>query len=140
VSGRPDRLRLGDVVRFDGDSHEIVGFDGAAAILSTTADRTSVVTIAAPLGDASFEVLHCPHRRHRFAPAYFEALPANILERALLLRAHVSEVLDGVSAGSAPGSAPGSVPQRQYEVSCTTLRQREFAKIAEPQLLQRPVG
>ena len=58
VSGRPDRLRLGDVVRFDGDSHEIVGFDGAAAILSTPAGRTSVVTIAAPLGDASFEVLH----------------------------------------------------------------------------------
>jgi hypothetical protein len=54
VSGQPDRLRLGDVVRFDGDSHEIVGFDGAAAILSTPAGRTSVVTIAALWATAEY--------------------------------------------------------------------------------------
>jgi hypothetical protein len=30
MSGRPDRLRLGDVVRFDGEVHEIVGWTAPA--------------------------------------------------------------------------------------------------------------
>jgi hypothetical protein len=35
VSGRPDRLRLGDTVHFDGQLYEIVGLDGAGVLLQT---------------------------------------------------------------------------------------------------------
>ena len=97
MSGRPDRLRLGDVVRFDGDSHEIVGFDGAAAILSTPAGRTSVVTIAAPLGDASFEVLHLWAHRSA-APSKRELWDTTI-----------TEILAGYQADAAGKRPPESL-------------------------------
>ena len=47
MSGRPDRLRLGDTVRFDGQLYDIVGLDGAGVLLQTREGRTSVITIAA---------------------------------------------------------------------------------------------
>jgi hypothetical protein len=76
MSGRPDRLRLGDVVRFQYQLHTIVGFDGTGALLRTDAGATLVVTIAALVGDGSFEVIGAPHRRRPLVPSYFESLPA----------------------------------------------------------------
>ena len=45
----------------------------------------------------------------------------------LALESHVSEVIDGMPARS----EPGAVPRPEYDVTRTTLRQRELAKVAE---------
>jgi hypothetical protein len=54
----------------------------------------------------------------------------------LALESHVSEVIDGMPARS----EPGAVPRPEYDVTRTTLRQRELAKVAELERLQRPIG
>ena len=57
-------------------------------------------------------------------------------EKALWLQDHISEVLDGAPAGSPP-----ETPARPgYDVTCTTLRQRELAKVAELADTDRPIG
>ena len=60
MRGRPDRLRLGDVVRFRYQLHTIVGFDGTGALLRAETGETMVVTIAALVADASIEVIRAP--------------------------------------------------------------------------------
>jgi len=45
-------------------------------------------------------------------------------------------ILDGVRAGSPQGTAP----RREYDVTRTTMRQRELAKMAELQRLGQPIG
>jgi putative transposase len=136
VSGRADRLRLGDVVRFDGQLYDIVGLDGAGVLLQTREGRTSVITIAALVANSSLEVIGAEYPRRPLVPAYFESLPADARERALWLQTHISEVLDGV----ATGSPVGTTPRPEYDVTRTTVRQREVAKVEELARLGRPMA
>ncbi|MBV8294272.1 MAG: hypothetical protein JOY55_21145 [Mycobacterium sp.] len=117
MTAHPDRLRLGDVVRFAAKMYEVVGFDGGAALLRTEQGHTSVVRIAALLGDESFAVLNSGHRRRPLVPSYFDSLPQGVRDRALWLESHVSEVLDGVPIGS----ALGTTPRPGYDVICTNI-------------------
>lgn len=129
------QLHIGDFVRFDGMLHEVVGLDGAVAILLSDAGRRVVMKIGALLGDPTFEIVDSRRRRRPLAPAYFESLPAEVRDRARWLESHVSEVLDGIRAGS-----PDMAPRPEYDVTRTTLRQRELAKVAELAATDRSIG
>jgi putative transposase len=127
TAARAGQLRIGDFVRFDGQLHEIAGIDGAAVILLAHSGRRVVIKSSVLLNDSTFEIVTSHRRRRPLPPAYFGLLPAEFRDKALWLESHVSEVLDGVPAGSEPGTAP----RPAYDVTRTTLRQRELAKRRE---------
>jgi putative transposase len=79
TAARAGQLRIGDFVRFDSQLHEIAGMDGTAVILLADSGRRLVIKSSVLLSDSTF---------------------------ALRLESHVSEVLDGVPAGSQPGTTP----------------------------------
>ncbi|WP_232512623.1 Mu transposase C-terminal domain-containing protein [Rhodococcus pyridinivorans] len=84
--------------------------------------------VAALLGDPTFEIVSSVPRRRPLVPTYFDTLPPRIRERAVWLEAHVTEVLDGIPIAE---GGTGAAPRPEYDVTCTTLRQRELAKIGE---------
>jgi putative transposase len=127
TTARAGQLRIGDFVRFDGQLHEIVGIDGSAVILLADSGRRVVIKSNALLSDSTFDIINSHRRRRPLPPAYFALLPAEFREKALWLESHVSEILDGVAIGSEPGTAP----RPAYDVTHTTLRQRELAKFRE---------
>jgi putative transposase len=124
---RAGQLRIGDFVRFDCQVHEIAGIDGAVVILLADSGRRVSVKSSVLLSDSTFEIVSAHRRRRPLPPAYFALLPPDLREEALWLESHISEVLDGVPAGS----EPGTVPRPVYDVARTTLRQREQAKCRE---------
>lgn len=136
TAARAGQLRIGDFVRFAGELHEVAGLDGATVILVAESGRRMAVTSAVLLGDCTFELVDSRRRRRPLPPAYFEALPPELRQKALWLESHVSEVLDGVPAGSAPDTPP----RPEYDVTRTTLRQRELAKVGELANTDRPIG
>ncbi|WP_397517774.1 Mu transposase C-terminal domain-containing protein [Rhodococcus oxybenzonivorans] len=93
--------------------------------------------VTALLNDPTFESISSAHRRRPLAPLYFDALPPRIRERALWLEAHVTEVLDGIPITE--GGA-GRAPRPEYDITRTTLRQRELAKIGELARSERPMS
>jgi putative transposase len=127
TAARAGQLRIGDFVRFDGELHEIAGMDGAAVIMLADSGRRVVIKSGVLMSDSSFEIVSSHRRRRPLPPAYFALLPAEFRDKARRLELHVSEVLDGVPVGSEPGTAP----RPAYEVTRTTLRQRELAKWRE---------
>lgn len=136
TAARTGRLHVGDFVRFDDAVHEVVGLDGAVTILMSEAGRRVVMKVGALLCDPTFEMIDSGRRRRSLPPAYFESLPTEVRNKAQWLEAHVSEVLDGVPAGSPLGATarPG------FDVTRTTLRQRELAKVRELAESDRPIG
>lgn len=127
TAAQAGQVRIGDFVRFDGQVHEVGGIDGATVILLADSGRRVVVKSSVLLSDATFEIISSHRRRRPLPPAYFMLLPSEFRDRALWLESHVSEVLDGVPAGSDPGTDP----RPAYDVTRTTLRQRELAKCRE---------
>jgi hypothetical protein len=132
---RAGRLHIGDFIRCGGMLHEVVGLDGAVAILRSDAGRRVVMKIGALLTDPTFEIVDSCRRRRPLAPAYFLSLPVEVRDRALWLESHVSEVLDGIRAGS-----PDTAPRPEYDVTRTTLRQRELTKVEELAAMDRSIG
>jgi hypothetical protein len=111
------------------------GVDGATVILLAGSGRRVVVKSGVLLSDATFEIISSHRRRRPLPPAYFPSLPNTFRDRALWLESHVSEVLDGVPAGSDPGMQP----QPAYDVTRTTLRARELAKCRELADADQPI-
>lgn len=128
-ANRGGQVRVGDFVSFDGDVCEVAGFDGSVVLLLNGQGRKTALTLAALLGDPAFEILDAHRRRRPLAPAYFDSLPSEIRAKALRLESHVTEVLDGIPVGS----ESGALPRPQYDVTRTTLRQREASKVRELQ-------
>jgi transposase InsO family protein len=73
-------------------------------------------------------------RRRPLPPAHFDTLSAEAQERALFLEHHITEVLDGIPAGS----PPLTTPRPGYDPASTSLAQRERTKIAELQAAGAP--
>jgi putative transposase len=136
TAARAGQLRIGDFVRFDAELYEVVGLDGSVAILTTSEGRRMAIKLAALLGDSSFEVVDSYRRRRPMPPSYFQLLPSEVRDKALWLETHVTEVLDGVPVGA----EPGAMPRPEYDVTRTTMRQREIAKVAELAQLGRAIG
>jgi putative transposase len=136
VSSAAGRLRLGDFVKVGDGLQEIIGIDGQAVVLLGGDGRRTACKVGALLSDPAVEIVTCGQRRRPVAPDYFDMLPEDIRDKALWLERHVSEVLDGVPAGSEPGVAP----RAGFDVASTTLRQRELAKVEELARLGRPIG
>jgi putative transposase len=136
TAARAGQLQVGDFVRFGGELYEIAGVDGVAVVLVAEPGRRMVVKASVLLADSTFEIVDSRRRRRPLPPAYFDSLSVEHREKALWLQDHISEVLDGVPAGSPP-----ETPARPgYDVTCTTLRQRELAKVAELADTDRPIG
>ena len=131
------QLRLGDRVRVGDMDYELVGIDGYVAMLAAADGRTTAMKVAALLGDPTFEIVSSAHRRRPVVPTYFDALPPRIRERAVWLEAHVTEVLDGIPMTE---DGIGCAPRPEYDVTRTTLRQRELAKIGELAKSDRPMS
>ncbi|USC17976.1 Mu transposase C-terminal domain-containing protein [Rhodococcus sp. 11-3] len=111
--------------------------DGSAALLATADGRITAIKVATLLGDPTFEIVSSAPRRRRLVPTYFDALPPRIRERAVWLEAHVTEVLDGIPLAE---NDTGAAPRPEYDITRTTLRQRERAKIGELARSDRPMS
>ena len=130
VSRQPGILQLGDQLRFQDSQYEISGLDGEIALLTMREGAGALrvaIKLTALLADPSFEPVTTTFGRRRIRPHYFDALPAAVRERACWLEQQVTEVLDGVPVGAPPGTSP----RRGYDVTGTSLREREITKVAE---------
>lgn len=86
------------------------------------------VTLSALFADPTFDGQTGRRARGSLPPtAWFNQLPPDVQERARWWEEHLTEVIDGV-----PCTAPaGALPRSWYDVTTTTLRQREQAKVDE---------
>lgn len=121
----PDRLVVGDRVRFDGQVCTVTGLHGGHVALLDGLGATEHVDVVSLLSSEGFEFLG----RGAGPPPEQSAppLPEAALERARWWRRHVTEVLNGV-----PHDAPaGTEPLPAYDPSHCTLAEREEAKARE---------
>ncbi|MEU3338488.1 AAA family ATPase [Streptomyces sp. NPDC006668] len=121
----PDRLVVGDRVRFDGQVCTVTGVHGGHVALLDGLGATEHVDVVSLLSSEGFEFLG----RGAGPPPEQSAppLPEAALERARWWRRHVTEVLNGV-----PHDAPaGTEPLPAYDPSHRTLTEREEAKARE---------
>jgi len=115
-TGAPS-LRIGDFCRFDGQLSELIALDGFVAKLRRSNGGLTAVKLTELFADTTFEVITPGVRRRPLPPAHFDALSAEAQERALFLEHHVTEVLDGIPAGS----PPLTTPRPGYDPASTSL-------------------
>ncbi|MFF6996055.1 AAA family ATPase [Streptomyces sp. NPDC008313] len=120
----PDRLSLGDQVRFDGQVCTVTGVCGGRVALLDNLGATEHVDVISLLASEDFAFLGrgAGHPEQSAPP-----LPEAALERAKWWRRHVTEVLTGVPHDAPPGTEP--LPA--YDPSRHTLAEREEAKARE---------
>jgi putative transposase len=125
---RAGTVRVGDRVRFDGQVWDVGGLDAGTVYLSAQGRRPLAVTLSTLFADPTFDGQSGRRARGALPPtALFNELPAEVQERARWWEEHLTEVIDGV-----PCSAPaGTLPRPEFDVTTTTLRQREQAKVNE---------
>lgn len=123
---RPVRLRVGDQVSWAASVFTVSALTGAAVALTDVAGEVMTVPVPQLLSDPSL-VLTTPARPP--APlanrGVLEGLPADVVDRALWWEGHLLEVLTGATPGSS------SPPRPEFDPLCTSLRQRELAKLDE---------
>ena len=138
MSGGPVRrqvVRVGDLVRFEGAEHEVVGLDGAMVRLAPAGERpagrsggASVVLLTHLLAAVDFAVLSDPGPGARTGPVtVLEDLPPAAAERAAWWQRHLVELMTGL----APDAGPGTPPRGEYDPLRVSLRAREQAKVEE---------
>lgn len=125
---RARTVRVGDRVRFDGQVWDVGGLDAGTVYLTAQGRKPLALTLTALFADATFEGPTGRRSRGALPPtALFNELPPDIRERARWWEEHLTEVIDGV-----PCTAPaGTLPRPEFDVTTTTLRQREQAKVDE---------
>lgn len=125
---RAGTVRVGDRVRFDGQVWDVGGLDAGTVYLTAQGRKPMAVTLSALFADATFEGQTGRHARGALPPtALFNELPPDVQERARWWEEHLTEVIDGV-----PCTAPvAALPRPEFDVTTTTLRQREQAKVDE---------
>lgn len=134
-SGAP-RLKIGDFCRYEGQLSELIALDGFVAKLRRSTGSITAVKLTELFADSTFEVITPSVRRRPLPPAHFDTLSRQAQERALFLEHHITEVLDGIPAGS----PPLTTPRPGYDPASTSLAQRERTKIAELQAAGAPVS
>lgn len=125
---RAGTVRVGDRVRFDGQVWDVGGLDAGTVYLTAQGRKPLALTLSALFVDATFEGPTGRRARGALPPtALFNELPPEVQERARWWETHLTEVIDGV-----PCTAPaGALPRPEFDVTTTTLRQREQAKVDE---------
>jgi putative transposase len=128
-------VRVGDLVRFEGAEHEVVGLDGAMVRLAPAGDRlpgrttgASVVLLTQLLAAGDFAVLSDPGPGARTGPVtVLEDLPPAAAERAAWWQRHLVELMTGL----APDAELGTPPRAEYDPLRVSLRARETTKVEE---------
>lgn len=125
---RAATVRVGDRVRFKGQVWDVGGLDAGTVYLTAQGRKPMALTLNALFADPTFDGQ--PGRRPRGSlppTALFNELPPEVQERARWWEEHLTEVIDGVSC-TAPS---GALPRPEFDVTTTTLRQREQVKVDE---------
>lgn len=124
-------LRVGDRIRFEGRTQQIIGLEGTALRLLSEDGDASVMAASHVMADAEFELLD---RAPDAVPeatlppfALVDALPPPVVEQARFWERHVVEVITGLSSDA----EEGTVPRPEYDPAWRTLMEREAAKVAE---------
>jgi hypothetical protein len=119
-------LRVGGHVELHGQAYRLLSLNGNMAVLSAADMAPTAVNVQELFADPTFMpgTGPAPCRRSPASLAIFEALPADVQQRARRLEEHITEVIDGV-----PVSAEHGVrPRPAFDPVHRTLRQRELAK------------
>ncbi|MCX5097543.1 hypothetical protein OOK36_54820 [Streptomyces sp. NBC_00365] len=124
-------LRVGDRIRFEGRTQQIVGLEGTALRLVCEEGDASVMAASHVMAAVDFELLD---RAHNGVPeaalppfALVDALPAPVVEQTRFWERHVVEVITGLP----PDAEDGTVSRPEYDPAWRTLMEREAAKVAE---------
>ncbi|MFD8385820.1 hypothetical protein ACFV2X_46135 [Streptomyces sp. NPDC059679] len=124
-------LRVGDRIRFEGRTHQIVGLEGTALRLVSEEGDASVMAASYVMAAADFELLdRAPDAVPESALPPFalvDALPPPVVEQARFWERHVVEVITGLP----PDAEEGTAPRPEYDPAWRTLMEREAAKVAE---------
>ncbi|MGW6390590.1 AAA family ATPase [Streptomyces sp. NPDC055103] len=120
----PDRLGVGDRVRFDGRACTVTSVYGRRLTLTDAVGATLHEDVVALLRSPGFTVLDLAAR----APVGGPPQPVgDAAERARWWFPHIVEVLTGLP----PGSPPGARPRPEFDPARRTLGEREEAKSEE---------
>ncbi|WP_152646095.1 Mu transposase C-terminal domain-containing protein [Streptacidiphilus albus] len=124
-------LRVGDRIRFDGRTKQIVGLEGTALRLVGEEGDVSVLAAGHVMAADDFELLD---RGPDAVPAVtlppfalMDALPEAVVEQARFWERHVVEVVTGLP----PDAEEGTPARPEYDPAWRTLVEREAAKVAE---------
>jgi hypothetical protein len=124
-------LRVGDRIRFEGRTQQIVGLEGTALRLVGEEGDASVMAASHVMADADFELLdRAPDAVPEAALPPFalvDALPPPVVEQARFWERHVVEVITGLP----PDAEEGTAPRPEYDPAWRTLLEREATKVAE---------
>ena len=125
---RAGTVRVGDRVHFDGQVWDVGGLDAGTVYLTAASRKPMAVSLSALFADPAFEGPTGRRARGALPPtALFNELPVPVQERTRWWEEHLTEVIDGV-----PCAAPDvALPRPAFDVTTTTLRQREQAKVDE---------
>lgn len=124
-------LRVGDRVRFDGRTQQIVGLEGMVLRLVSEDGDVSAVAAGHVMAAADFELVD---RSTQEVPAValppfalVDSLPEAVAEQARFWERHIVEMLTGLP----PDAEEGAVPRPDYDPAWRSLVQREKTKAAE---------
>lgn len=125
---RAGTVRVGDRVRFDGQSWDVGGLDAGTVYLVAQGRKPMAVALSALFADPTFDGPTGRRARGALPPtALFNELPLPVQERARWWEEHLTEVIDGVRCTA----RDATLPRPAFDVTITTLRQREQAKVDE---------
>lgn len=130
---KPDLLRLGDDIEFYGVTYRLTALDGDTAVLSARSEAPVAIKIGSLIADENFKVLRSRSSQRRITgpSMLFDSLPPEVQKRARWMEGHVTEILDGVPCNA----DTGQTARRDFDVTRTSMRQREQAKLVELQEL-----
>lgn len=122
-------LQLGDDVELHGITYRLTALDGDIAVLAAASEAPVAIKVGSLIADESFKVLRSrPSQRRITGPSMlFDSLPPEVQKRARWLESHITEILDGTPCDA----EIGQTARRDFDVTRTSLRQREQTKLIE---------
>lgn len=124
-------LRVGDRIRFEGRTRQIVGLEGTVLRLVGEDGEVGLMAAGHVMAADDFELLD---RGPDAVPAttlppfaLVDALPEAAVEQARFWERHVAEVVTGLPLDAEEGASP----RPEYDPAWRTLVEREAAKVAE---------
>lgn len=119
-------LRVGGHLELHGQTYRLLILNGNMAVLSAADMAPTAVNVQELFADPTFTpgTGPAPGRRSPASLTIFEALPADVQQRARQLEEHITEVIDGVPVSAERGARP----RPAFDPVHRTLRQRELAK------------
>ena len=120
-------LRLGDWVQFDGDDHQVVGLNGTAVRLRSSAGTEQVLLTGYLMAAPDFCVVGTAELPGVEPFGLLDSLPEDVLDAARYWERHVVEIETGL-----PPHAPlDATPKPEYDPAVHGLAERQRAKAAE---------